>query len=63
MNNFRTISERYKMNETTKRLGTRPLFYTKRPLAGNLYCSPSPPLLLVLSRMLMVIHPMMGIQT
>ena len=28
-----------------KTVGPTPLFCTKRPLAGNLYCSPSPPLL------------------
>ena len=39
------------LNETTtkwmqikKKVGPTPLFCTKRPLAGNLYCSPSPPL-------------------
>ena len=32
------------MNATTKKVGPTPLFCTKRPLAGNLYCSPSPPL-------------------
>ena len=34
----------YKMNANKKKVGPTPLFCTKRPLAGNLYCSPSPPL-------------------
>ena len=35
-------------NECTyKKVGPTPLFCTKRPLAGNRYCSPSPPLYVV----------------
>ena len=41
-----------------KKVGPTPLFCTKRPLAGNLYCSPSPPLYVAViwSRIQLYVH-------
>ena len=41
---FKETTNNYKKECKYKKVGPTPLFCTKRPLAGNLYCSRSPPL-------------------